>query len=61
MGPGFQRTVRVYAPFFPSRERERPVLNPALALRARISGAALRTVISDDLWDRVPGPSEPSG
>ncbi len=31
-----QTTVNVYAPFFPSRERKRPVLNPALALGARI-------------------------
>ncbi|MCH7926025.1 MAG: hypothetical protein IIC51_10870 [Planctomycetes bacterium] len=42
--------MRVYAPFFPSRERERPVLNPALALGARISGAALRTVIDNCPW-----------
>ncbi len=33
-----QTTVRVYAPFLPSRERQRPVLNPALALGARIIG-----------------------
>ncbi len=31
-----QMTVRVYVQFFPSRERKRPVLNPALALGARI-------------------------
>jgi hypothetical protein len=38
-------TVRVCVPFLPSRERKRPVLNPALVLGAWISGAALRTVI----------------
>ena len=40
-----QTTVRVCEPFFSSRDRERPVPNPVLALGARISGAVLRTVV----------------
>ncbi len=41
--------MRVLTPLLPSRERKRPVLNPALALGARISGAELRMMIQADV------------
>ena len=40
----YSKPLYALAPFFPSRERERPVLNPALALGAPIRGLTVGLV-----------------